>query len=89
MKSSDKFIYAKGKFSEGPECGSTDLELCLKASDLTDADSADDCNDLKVFTIPSLTVAQVASAADNAEKIISTPIEGIIDFIEESPNATE
>lgn len=89
LKSSKEFIYVKGKFPEGPNCGTTEQEYCLNAADLTDATSLDDCQGINTFTLKSLTAEEIIAADGNASKIIGTPITGITDFMEESPNAKQ
>jgi len=81
MKSNATLVYAKGKDSTDGACTDTEAEICLKATDLSDATVAE-CTTagLTTFSISSLTVAQAEAADGNAAKIITTPITGYTDF---------
>lgn len=80
MKSNKTYTYIKG-FDSAGGCNSTEVELCLSATDLAETDMAN-CTTAKLstFTLTTLTAAQLTAASGNAKTIIETPITGYTSF---------
>jgi hypothetical protein len=81
MKSNTNFVYAVGKDSVGGACSDDDVEICLAAADLSEAEVTD-CTGagLNTFTLTTLTKVAAEAAGTNAETIILTPITGMTEF---------